>query len=308
MTNPTNQVTERGRLPTFLILGVAKAGTSSLYAYLGQHPQVYTSPLRAPNFFGLSEQPALCFGGPVKHKDSVPTLARYCALFAGAQNEIALGEGSSFFNFTPRAAARIHHYIPDAKLILILRQPAELAYSQYLYARRVGWEPASTFKAALDAEPARCAEGWFPFLCYRESSRYAAKLHAFDRLFPKAQLHISLFDDFRRNTAAIVRAIYRFIGVDPDFTPDVSINHNPARLRPFAWQCSPFNARTAPVWKRIPTPWRRRLLHGLDRFATKPPPLNPALHAALTSDAQQDILETQQLIGKDLSHWLVRQG
>lgn len=306
MTNPTNQVS--GRLPTFLIVGAAKAGTSSLYVYLGQHPQVYTSPVRITNFFGLGEQPAPRFGGPIKDKDSVQTLAHYCALFAGAQHEIALGEGSSFFNFTPRAAARIHHYIPDAKLIFILRQPAELAYSQYLYARRMGWEPAPTFEAALNAEPARAVEGWFPFLRYRESSRYAAKLHAFYGRFPKAQMHISLFDDFRRNPAAIVRQVYGFIDVDPDFTPDVSINHNPARVRPFAWQCSPFNARTAPLWTCIPTSLRLRLLRGLDWFATKPPPLTPALHAALTSDAQQDILDTQQLIGKDLSHWLVRQS
>ena len=162
MTNSSHNADRRGRLPNFLIIGVAKAGTSSLYAYLGQHPQIFVSPVRAPNFFGLGEQPSARYGGPVPQREiAAPTLSQYTALFADGQAARTVGEGSSFFNFTPRAAARIHHYRPDARLLLLLRQPADRAYSQYLYARRLGWEPAPTFAAAIQEEGRRKAEDWF---------------------------------------------------------------------------------------------------------------------------------------------------
>lgn len=294
------------RLPTFLIVGMAKAGTSSLYAYLAEHPQIYVSPERVPNFWGLGEQPEPRYGGPVKRKPiDAPTLAHYTALFAAARDEIALGEGSSFFNFTPRAAERIQHYMPEAKLLFSLRQPAERAYSQYLYARRMGWEPASQFSAALKDEARRKAEAWFPFLCYRASSLTAATLRVFYELFPRDQIHLSLFEDFRRQTPAVMRSIYTFLGVEPDFTPNLSVQHNPGRVGLWPWLRSPLNPKTAFLWRCLPSQARHFLFRKLDNFARKPS-LAPTLRADLTRSFHADILETQALIGRDLSAWLER--
>ncbi len=295
-----------GRLPNFLIIGMAKAGTSSLYAYLRQHPQIYVSPVRAPNFWGLGEQPALHHGGPVDHLPiAAPTLRHYTALFDNAQDEIALGEGSSFFNFTLRAAQRIQHYLPNAKLLLLLRQPAERAYSQYLYARRMGWEPAPTFAAALYDEPRRKAEGWFPFLCYRESSLYATTLRAFYERFPRQQIYVALFEDFCRETIRLMGQIHQFLGVASDFIPDTSINQNPAHVGIAPWLRSPFNEQTRHIWPYIPGGLRHPLFRWLDRFAAKPPPLDSVLHKTLTLEFHADILETQRYIDRDLLHWTI---
>lgn len=139
MDRSTNPAADEETLPNFLIIGMAKSGMSLLYAYLGQHPQVYTSPLRAPNFFGLGEQDSLSYDGPVRSFPLVAsTLVQYRPLFAGAREAIARGEGSSVFNFTPRAAVRIRHYVPKARLLLILRQPAERAYAYYRLGRLHG--------------------------------------------------------------------------------------------------------------------------------------------------------------------------
>ena len=304
---PTQPATAlRERFPTFLIVGVAKAGTSSLYDYLGQHPQIFISPVRAPNFFGLGEQPGPAYGGPVKSRPiHAPTLEAYHALFEGRQNESALGEGSSYFNFTPRAAARIQHYISQARLLIILRQPAERAYSQYLYARRMGWEPATTFQAALDEEPRRQAEGWFPFLCYRESSLYADKLRAFYDRFPAEQLHLCLFDDFRRQPAVVVNQIYRFLGVTPDFTPDVSVHHNPATVGLCPWLRSPHNEKAARFWRYLPGWLRQRLFQQLSKVNVVQLALEPRLRRQLTAEFHNDIVATQSLIGRALSQWLI---
>jgi hypothetical protein len=306
MSNVTHNADSGERLPNFLIIGVAKAGTSSLYAYLGQHPQIFVSPVRAPNFFGLGEQPLPRYGGPVPQRAiAAPTLAQYSALFAGAQAARAVGEGSSFFNFTPRAAVRIQHYRPDARLLLLLRQPAERAYSQYLYARRLGWEPAPTFAAALAEEARRKADDWFPFLRYVESSHYAPTLRAFLDHFPPNQIYIARFEDFVRNTVTVMRQIYQFLGVAPDFTPDVSIKRNPAHVGLAPWLRSPWNVRAQRFWQIWPAALRRPLFRGLDRLAPKPPPLDPALCRQLTNHFHTDILATQALIQQDLTHWLV---
>ena len=309
MSNVTHNADGAGCLPNFLIIGVAKAGTSSLYAYLGQHPQIFVSPERTPNFFGLGEQPLPRYGGPVPQRKVVaPTLSAYTALFAGGQGArqySAVGEGSSFFNFTPRAAARIQHYRPDARLLLLLRQPAERAYSQYLFARRMGWEPAPTFAAALEEEARRTAEDWFPFLRYGESSSYAPTVRAFLDHFPPNQIYIARFEDFIRSTATMMRQIYQFLGVAPDFTPDVSIKRNPAHVGLAPWLRSPWNVRTQRFWSFWPVTLRRLLFRLLDRLAPKPPPLDPALRRQLTNHFRADILATQALIQQDLTHWLV---
>jgi hypothetical protein len=297
--------TLEGRLPTFLIIGMAKSGTSSVYAYLRGHPQVFLSPVRTPNFFGLGEQHEIRCGGPVKHFGAkTSTLAQYQRLFAAAQNEIALGEGSSFFNFTPRAAQRIRHYIPDARLIAILRQPAERAYSQYLYARWLGWEHSSSFADALGDEPKRLAEQWFPFLRYRESSLYADRLLAFYDAFPRAQIRVYLFDDLRRDTAGLMRDIFTFLGVDPGFVPNVSVKHNPSRVKRFPW----LRNRAALRSRRLVPQWLRSgLARLLSEFPDQaPPPLDPVLRGRLTAEFRSDILRTQTMIEKDLSCWLSR--
>jgi hypothetical protein len=288
------------------MIGLAKSGTSSLYYYLGQHPQIYLSPVRSPNFWGLGEQADPTYGGPVKnHTANAPTLTAYQALFRPQNQEIALGEGSSFFNFTQRAAERIYQYIPDARLIVQIRQPAERAYSQYLYARRMGWEPAATFQAALDDEARRISAAWFPFLCYRHSSLMATTLRAYYADFPKEQMHVSLFDDFRRDPASVVTKLYQFLGVDNGFVPDVHTNHNPASVGLFPWLRSKHNNRMHLFWRFLPGQFRHRLVRWLAHIDVKPPPLAPALRTALTNEFYPDICATQDLIGQDLSHWLV---
>lgn len=296
---------ESNRLPNFFIVGVAKSGTSSLFHYLGQHPQIYLSSVRAPNFFGLGDQPIPTYCGPVKHHHvKASTLADYQALFQNAQDAIALGEGSSFFNFTSRAAERIHGYVPWAKLIIILRQPADRAYSQYLYARRVGWEPSHTFQNALDEEERRKSESWFPFLCYQQSSMYAATLRIFYALFPTKQIHVILFDDFRQYPVNVMSELYRFLGVDPDFIPDVSVNHNPASIGLFPWLCSPHNERSARHLRFVPKQLRRALFRQMSCINVRPSSLYPRIRAKLTQRCRMDILATQKIIVRDLSDWL----
>ncbi|MGQ9662575.1 MAG: sulfotransferase domain-containing protein [Kiritimatiellia bacterium] len=136
-------------LPNFLIVGAPKAGTTSLFDYLGQHPEVYTPPVKEPCFFSS--------GLPAFTHD----LAEYEALFAGQTTQTAIGEASTTYLYDPDAARRIHDLLPEARIIIMLRNPAERAYSEWAYnALQLACEPLS-FEAALEAEEERAASPAF---------------------------------------------------------------------------------------------------------------------------------------------------
>ena len=297
-------------LPNFLILGVAKAGTTSLHAYLAQHPQIYMSPRKEPHFFAYGEEPLPDFEGPdIQHarQRAIPTFAAYQSLFAGWTNELALGEASTS-NFTARACERMHAYLPDARLILILRQPADRAYSQFLHMQRMGLEPLTDFAQALANEEARNEAPWLPVITYTRSGFYARILQQYLDCFPREQLRIYLYEEWEAQTLPVLQDIFGFIGVDPGFVPDTAIRLNTAAVPRNRWLLRFLrNAHPLKPWLKplLPAHWRQRTARALSTYnLTNPPPFDPHLRAQLTQLYRHDIQQTATLIGRDLSHWL----
>ncbi|HEX6473777.1 MAG TPA: sulfotransferase, partial [Candidatus Limnocylindria bacterium] len=134
-----------GRLPNFLVIGAAKSGTTALWSLLRQHPQVFMPALKEPHHFAFdADQPAPQFRGPGAnlHRDAVTGTDAYRALFADAGEALAVGEASATYLYVAASVERIRAAIPDARLVAILRQPADRAYSSYLHLKRQGREPA----------------------------------------------------------------------------------------------------------------------------------------------------------------------
>src|SRR5918997_468574 len=135
-------------LPNFLIIGAMKSGTTALYYYLEQHPQIYMSPVKEPNFF--------CSGGQEGWESkSVTRIRAYQYLFKDVSDEKAIGEASHCYLYEPQAVARIQEHLPDAKLVAILRNPVDRAYSHFLHMVRNGTEPLTDFGQALEEEEIR---------------------------------------------------------------------------------------------------------------------------------------------------------
>jgi sulfotransferase family protein len=216
-------------MPTFLVIGAAKSGTSSFYMYLAQHPQIYMSPRKEPHFFAYDGE-KLDFRGPpgvkLEINQSITDIAKYQRLFAKAPPGAERGEASVVYLYEPKAVQRIRHYIPDAKLIAILRNPIERAFSAYLHVLREGREPARDFIHALDMEPARIQERWPILYRYVDAGRYACQLDRYFQAFRPAQLRIYLYDDLRSDPVAVAQDCFRFLGIDPAFVPDVRTHYN----------------------------------------------------------------------------------
>ena len=285
-------------LPNFIMIGVAKAGTTSFFHYLDQHPQIYMCPIKATNFFGYEDarnwkwmeegDPPLLRNFPVR------TFEEYEASFAGASSEIAIGEVSPQYFRCPTAAQRIHDNIPNVKLIVSLRNPADRAFSGFLMRTRRG-DAVKGFYEELSPQSSHVKEGFY----YRRLKRYLD-------IFPKDRIKIYLFEEFRKEPARIVADLYEFLGVATNFVPDTSTRHNPAGipkirlLNQLFFHPTLINIAKSVIPENIQGMAKRVQQQNL-RAAPKLP---AELRAELLNHYREDILKLQELVDHDLSVWL----
>lgn len=298
-------------LPNFLLIGAMKAGTTSLYRYLKRHPQIFMSPVKEPNFFALEGQVLTDPRVTVTHIDD------YRALFANVTDEVAVGEASVRYLYTPKAAERIQHYIPDAKLIAVLRNPVERAFSAYAYQFSRGSDLSPTFDAALDLETERIQQGYDCWWHYRAMGFYYAQLQTYYQRFDSTQIRIYLYEDFCDRPHDIVTDAFRFLGVDDQIALNVDRRHNPTRV-PKNMAIHTFLTKPHPIKELIkplvPQAMRYKLVKGMrTRNLTRPEEAAKAAprcisanaKAALVDAYRDDVLKLQDLLQRDLSHWLM---
>src|SRR5688572_23024265 len=152
--------------PDALIIGAPKAGTSALHAALAQHPQIYASPVKEPKYFMCWDAPPPAYRGPGDRHSNQEWIWRreaYEALFRGAPDDAVRLESTPFYLYAPNARRRIAEELPAAKLIVIVRDPIDRAYSNWMHLWVDGLEPISDFEDAWRAEDSRVAAGWAPF-------------------------------------------------------------------------------------------------------------------------------------------------
>jgi hypothetical protein len=220
-------------LPNFLVIGAAKSGTTSIYHYLKQHPQIYMCPANETNFFALDRDTLEAhFRGPgdreTVERHAIKDLEAYRSLFLDARGYSSVGESSPLYLYSPIAAQKIYHSIPDVRLIAVLRHPVERAYSNYISYLQVGLEPIQDFIHALVAEEQRVLAGWgpWPFWHYRALGFYSVQLKRYYDLFPFDQIQVHLYEDLKMDGAGTLKKIFAFLDADANFIPDTSHRYN----------------------------------------------------------------------------------
>ena len=311
------------RTPNFFIAGAPKAGTTSLYSYLDQHPEVYMSAIKEPNFFAgevreenfdPKTRRAMArdrrdlrkfLSGPMDDKrfgGIVTAWEDYCRLFSNAGNELALGEASVCYLWSPTAPERIAEKIPDAKILVMLRDPAERAYSQYLHGLSNGairWSFREHIQRNLRHGSTRfCVH--YPFL---EFGLYAEQLRGYLERFGQ-NVWVGFHQDFQERPLEIYRDICRFLGIGEEFSPNMDRRHLESqvpRLNSVGWlKRSGFWQSAAPMVPSSVRPLARRMLirrPGTDR-------MDAADRSYLVDFYREDICKLAGLLGRDLTCWL----
>lgn len=295
------------KLPNFLIIGVQKAGTTSIYNYLKQHPQVYMSPVKETNFLEKDWE-KLAKDKPSKSQNKIDTFEKYCELFKDVTNEIAIGEASPNYLFHYNTSSElIQRYVPNAKLISILRNPTERAHSDYLMHVRdaIGTQN----KSLLDQVKYSSHKSFV----LRKGFYYEHLKHFYDK-FDRQQIRVYLYDDLRKDAVKFMQEMYRFIGVDDSFSVDVSHRAQTAKVpknqtvNKLLQKPNPLRNSVASVLKTfMPEETRQKIrssLVNLNSNDKSKAALSPEERKALIDLYRNDILQLQDLIDRDLSAWL----
>jgi hypothetical protein len=312
-------------LPNFFIVGAPKAGTDELYYHLDQHPQIYMSPLKEPCFFSSevrvdnfdetlrsrahaaadSLRVYLESGATSKRFGGIVTsLHDYERLFLHARNELAIGEGSVSYLWSASAASAIASTIPHARIIIVLMDPAERAFHQYLKSLSDGTVTHS-FHTHLEMamqDTGKKLSIYHPFLAF---GCYAEQVRRYLRLFSPEQIHLSLYEDREADRANWFRSILNFLGVDDSFvSAQVEIPSTPHLARINLLGRSLNLQKLKPALRGlIPHSIKVKLKDFL--YENKEElSLAPEDRAVLVEFYRDDILKLEEILGRDLSEWM----
>lgn len=233
----------------------------------------------------------------------------YQALFNGVTDETSVGEASVLYLYTPMASVRIKHYIPEVKLIAILRNPVDRAFSSFLHLRRDGREQLTDFAEALQAEEARVKANWEHLWHYTRLGFYYTQLKPYFDLFHPDQIAMYTYNEFRANPIKLVQDIFGFLDVDSTFVPDTSIRYEvsgtPKSRALHAFLITPSMSKTI-LKSFFPAPLRLRLSRMTMQWNVDPakPELLEETRRYLIQLFRDEILKLQSLIQRDLSKWL----
>lgn len=289
--------------PNFLIAGASKAGTTSLHEYLSQHPDIFMSSFKEPNYF----VPGYAY----------ESWEDYLSLFDCARNEKAIGESSTGYLYCEKSPSLIRAALDPVKIILMLRNPARRAQSLYWWMVREGYEDAPSFARALELETARAHDPgfrancpqFFPDYLYFATGLYFDQVSRFQTAFGRDNVRIYLFEEFAADPLATCRDIFEFLEVDPNFEPTIAI-HNEGRLPASSrWQFWLRN-RALRHLRFLPGKFRRGIVDRFMNLNTRrgsTPVRDRECERHLLERYRDDIRKLEQLLNRDLSIWTSEQ-
>lgn len=270
--------------PNFYVVGAPKAGTTSLYEYLKPHPDVFLPEYKEMRMF----EP--------EHPDSAD-VALYRDQYAGATGYRAIGDTTASYLGNPLVADRIREVSPDARIVIMLRDPVERAYSHYLNLQRVIDEPAASFREALRRYDDPSSQYRWLSRVYVEEGLYYESVRRYLATFGRQQVLVLLFDDLRKNPNQLLAQIGRHIGIDPGFFGqlDFSEVHNVyyvPRSRAVRW------ARDVTSNWGVPASLKKAVRPLL--FTFKKPQMDQESRTQLQNLYDPDIVRLEDLLGQKL--------
>lgn len=302
-------------IPNFFIVGAPKCGTTALFHYLSAHPDVFAPARKEFNYF-CDDLHFNNVAGLFNYRDA----ADYLSHFTAWNGQKRIGEASVWYLYSMRAAANIHRFSPDAKIIVMIRNPAEMLYSLHSQLLETGDEDLVTFEAALNAEPDRKRRLRIPQtdqasapiegLWYTEVARFADQIERFQKVFGADAVKVVVYDDFKVDTAATYRGVLDFLDIHPEHRPDFRVvNPNRAIKNERLWRFMKFGPPALrQAWRRtIPAPMRGRILRWMNQrnlVEQKRPDMHEETRERLRKTFTPEVERLSKMLGRDLMGWV----
>jgi Sulfotransferase family len=312
------------RLPNFFLVGAPRAGSTSLYHHLDQHPDIFMGPMKEINYFsdelrGTNYAPELqpqvrrdeeaqrrYLDGPTLEKRFAGIVTEwddYCRLYAGVREERAIGEASIGYLWSKSAPERISAYMPTAKILIVLRNPIDRAYSQHLQNINSNGFRGSFrdhLEAALANQGNETISILHPFL---EFGLYADQVLRYQRLFPPEQIGLWLYEE--RSAPGFLKQVYEFLGVDGEFVPDTSARYLEQQIPQVPGLNTMLkNGRVRGVLRKLVPPTMRSSLHGLVYKRSRSMQMDRTDRELLIGYYREDVGRLGEILRRDLSAWL----
>jgi len=280
--------------PDFLIIGAPKCGTTFLHSLLNQHPQVFMPMLKEPHYFSW-------IGDARPRWAATKDLDAYKELFEHSlQGRVLTGEASTWYLYSPRAAAEIQRQVPNVRLIAILRDPVQRAYSSYQFRRSMGYESLS-FIEAISKEPSRISEGAEWDFHYLNAGKYANQLERYLQFFPRTQLLVLRFEDLTTNPNHSFHQCCKFLGMATKRLDRKQMTPQNVTERRAAFQMPLFRRLTS---KLTPSAVKT-IIRNLPtiRKSRHPPKLARSIEREIRKGFIGEIERLEHILGTDLSEW-----
>ncbi len=293
-TGPHSPEVDQGSgWPGLFLVGAAKAGTTSLHRYLSQHPDVFMSDLKEPHFFScVPSDPR----GLVRMVRSEP---EYLAMFEAAGGSRVRGESSTSYLWDAAAAGRIHESVPDARIVILLRDPIDRAYSHYLMDVREGLESGS-FEEVVRRDWESPRKGWGVSHLYVELGLYAESVERFRTTFGAERTLVLMFEDLVADPRSVLAHVAAFLDLDPAgmATVDLEVVHNPyaaPRTRLAAEILG--SRRFTSLRRRLAPGFRKFVRHQLLLARRDKPAIEPETERFLISLFEKDVQRLERVLG-----------
>lgn len=300
--------------PDFLVIGAPKAGTTALHAALAQHPDVFVSSPKEPKYWLCDGAPPPAWCGPGDKHSQQEWIWRddhYFPLFAPARDDQARGESTPFYLWSRGAHRRIAERLPDVRLVAVVRDPIDRAYSNWMHLWSDGLEPESDFETAFALEDDRVRAGWAPFWRYRDLGRYGEQLDHLYRYVDPRRVLVVRYRDLVDDPRSAVNRVSRFLGIREGMV-DAIPRDNARGFVPPGWRPRVLGpvvrggarlGQFAPpqVWRRLHPPLISLLS---DSDEAHRPRLDAAQRRRLQEAFVDDIDLLTRLTGQDFGDWL----
>jgi Sulfotransferase family len=304
-------------LPDVFVIGAPKAGSTAVHAALASHAGLFMSNPKEPKYFLCGDAPPPVQRGPGdahSRKEWIWRRSEYESLFEHAPEGVLLGESTPLYLWDAAAHRRIAEAVPQARLIAVVRDPVDRAYSNWTHAWCDGYEPVGDFVAATELEAQRIEDGWAPFWRYIELGRYGQQLERLYRHFARDQVHVIRYRELVDRPTETLASIAAFLDIDPGgfgamrgenvsswvpVTPANQVLRTLVRAGAWAGQFPP-----PEVWRAAERPLRTLLRRG----RAHRPDLTVVQRAIVLRHFVDDVTLLSDLTGRDFRDWLGHVG